>query len=93
MDKQTVLKVARLARLKVTEDEADQLAGQLSGIFKWVEQLGAINTDGVEPMTSVVDQMAYRRPDKVTDGNRQAEIVANAPESAEGFFVVPKVVE
>ncbi len=93
MDKQTVLKVARLARLKVADDQADELAVRLGGIFKWIEQLAEVNTDGVEPMTSVVKQPTYRRPDAVTDGNRQAEIVANAPDSAEGFFVVPKVVE
>lgn len=93
MDKATVLKVARLARLRVEESAADQLAVQLGGILKWIEQLNEVNTDGVEPMISVVNQPAYRRPDKVTDGNRQSDIVANAPESAEGFFVVPKVVE
>ena len=93
MDKQTVLKVARLARLKITEDRAQELAGNLSGIFKWIEQLDEVDTKGVEPMTSVVKQKAFRRPDAVTDGNRQAEILLNAPESAEGFFVVPKVVE
>lgn len=93
MDKQTVLKVARLARLKVADGQADELAAKLSGIFKWIEQLNEVNTDGVEPMTSVVKQPTYRRPDAVTDGNRQADIVANAPDSAEGFFVVPKVVE
>jgi aspartyl-tRNA(Asn)/glutamyl-tRNA(Gln) amidotransferase subunit C len=93
MDKQTVLKVARLARIKVADNQADELAVRLGGIFKWIEQLSEVNTDGVEPMVSVVHQPTYRRPDAVTDGNRQAEIVANAPDSAEGFFVVPKVVE
>jgi len=93
MDKQTVLKVARLARLKVTDGEADELAVKLDGIFKWIEQLNEVDVKGVEPMTSVVKHQAYRRLDEVTDGNRQADIVANAPESAEGFFVVPKVVE
>lgn len=93
MDKQTVIKVAKLARLKVTDDQAEALATNLGGIFKWIEQLNEVKTDGVEPMTSVVQQAAYRRPDVVTDGHRQADITANAPESAEGFFVVPKVVE
>lgn len=93
MDKQTVLKVARLARIKLADDKADEMAGKLGGILKWIEQLNEVNIDGVEPMVSVVQQAAFRRPDAVTDGNRQDDIVANAPESAEGFFVVPKVVE
>ncbi len=93
MDKQTVLKVARLARLKIDDARAEALAVDLGGIFKWIEQLNEVNVEGVQPMTSVVKQAAYRRPDEVTDGNKQADIVANAPESAEGFFVVPKVVE
>jgi aspartyl-tRNA(Asn)/glutamyl-tRNA(Gln) amidotransferase subunit C len=93
MDKQTVLKVARLARLKIDDTKAEALAKDLGGIFKWIEQLNGVKTDGVEPMTSVTAHKAYRRPDEVTDGNKQADIIANAPESAEGFFVVPKVVE
>lgn len=93
MDKQTVLKVAGLARLKITDERAEELAVNLGGLFKWIEQLDAVDTKGVEPMTSVVKHLAYRRPDEVTDGHRQAEIVANAPDSAEGFFIVPKVVE
>lgn len=93
MDKQTVLKVARLARLKIDDARAETLANNLQGLFKWIDQLQEVNTDGVEPMTSVSGQSAYRRPDVITDGNKQADILANAPESAEGFFVVPKVVE
>lgn len=93
MDKKTVLKVAKLARLKIDEARAETLAVDLGGIFKWIEQLNAVNTDGVEPMTSVVSIGAWRRPDVVTDGHKADDIVKNAPESAEGFFVVPKVVE
>ena len=93
MDKQTVLKVARLARLKIDDARAEALAEDFTGLFKWIEQLDEVDTKGVEPMTSVGGQKAYRRPDEVTDGNKQHEIVANAPEAAEGFFVVPKVVE
>ena len=93
MDKQTVLKVAKLARLKIDDARAEVLATDLGGIFKWIEQLNEVKTDGVEPMTSVVKQAAWRRPDEITDGNRQADIVANAPETVDGFFVVPKVVE
>ncbi|MDB5477693.1 MAG: gatC [Alphaproteobacteria bacterium] len=93
MDKQTVLKVAKLARLKIDDERAEVLAADLGGIFKWIEQLNEVDTNGVEPMTSVGGQKAFRRPDVVTDGNKQAEIMRNAPDSAEGFFVVPKVVE
>lgn len=93
MDKQTVLKVARLARLQLSEARAEALTKDLSGIFKWIEQLNAIDTSGIEPMASVIATPAYRRPDVVTDGNKQADIVANAPETEDGYFVVPKVVE
>jgi aspartyl-tRNA(Asn)/glutamyl-tRNA(Gln) amidotransferase subunit C len=93
MDKQLVLKVAKLARLKIDEARAEALATDLGGIFKWIEQLNEVNTDGVEPMTSVVQQKAFLRPDVVTDGHKQPDVTANAPETAEGFFVVPKVVE
>lgn len=93
MDKQTVLKVAKLARLKIDETRADEMATGLSGLFKWIDQLQEVNTDGVEPMTSVSNQKAFRRPDVVNDGHKQADVLANAPEAAEGFFVVPKVVE
>lgn len=93
MDKQTVLKVAKLARLKIADDKAEMLAEDFTGLLKWIEQLNEVNTDGVKPMTSVSGQKAYRRPDVITDGNKQQEIVANAPATAEGFFIVPKVVE
>lgn len=93
MDKQTVLKVAKLARLKLDDARADEMANSLSGLFKWIDQLQEVNTDGVEPMTSVSGQKAFRRADVITDGNKQADVLANAPEAKEGFFVVPKVVE
>lgn len=93
MDKQTVLKVANLARLHIDDEKAQALAGDFTNLLKWIEQLDEVDTNGITPMTSVSGQKAYRRPDIVTDGNKQAEIVANAPDAAEGFFVVPKVVE
>lgn len=93
MDKQTVQKVAKLARLKINDDRAEALAKDLSGIFKWIAQLDEVDVTGIEPMTSVSGQQAYRRPDVVNDGNKRDDILANAPEEAEGFFVVPKVVE
>lgn len=93
MDKQTVLKVAKLARIKLDDAGADDMAKKLSGLFNWIDQLQAVNTDGIEPMTNVSGQAAFRRQDIITDGDKQADILANAPESKEGFFVVPKVVE
>lgn len=93
LDKDTVAKIARLSRISVTEEEKERLAGELNQILQWVEQLGEVQTDGVEPMTSVVAQNLRMREDAVTEGGCQEDVLKNAPESAEGFFVVPKVVE
>lgn len=93
IDTDTVRKVARLARLSLREDELAPLAAELNGILGWVEQLGEVDVTGVEPMTSVTPMALKRRSDEVTDGNRQADILANAPDAREGFFTVPKVVE
>lgn len=93
MDKATVKKVATLARLAITEEQADKLAPQLGGLLKWVEQLSEVNTDNVAPLASVVNMEMELRADKVTDGHIQSDVLANAPEAMEGFFVVPKVVE
>jgi len=93
IDKQTVQKVANLARLKITDEEADRYGPQLSGIINFVEQLNEVDTDNVEPLASPVDITLRLREDKVTDGNIQKDVLANAPEELEGFFVVPKVVE
>jgi aspartyl-tRNA(Asn)/glutamyl-tRNA(Gln) amidotransferase subunit C len=93
IDISTVRKVARLARLRTTEAEAQVLSGELSNILKMIEQLNEVNTDGVEPMTSVIEMQMPEREDKVTDGGIAEKILANAPEKTAGFFVVPKVVE
>ena len=93
LDKATVRNIANLARLEVPDDELDHLAGELSNILTFVEQLAEVNTDGVAPMTSVVHLELPRRPDAVTDGDCQDKVLANAPEQRDGFFVVPKVVE
>ncbi len=93
LDKETVRKIATLARIKVDEDALEPLAGELNNILGWVEQLSEVDTEGVPPMTSVVATEAYQRPDRVTDGDKVEEILANAPEEAQGFFVVPKVIE
>lgn len=93
IDKNTVGKIARLARIKVTEEEKEVLTGELSSILKMIEELNAVDTEGVEPMTSVVQMQMHARPDEVTDGAIPEKILANAPEQTAGFFVVPKVVE
>lgn len=93
VDKDTVAKIAKLARIRVSEEQQAALAGELSNILGWVEQLGELNTEGVAPMTSVVAMKPTLREDKVTDGRCSDKILANAPEPAHGFFAVPKVVE
>ena len=93
IDKATVAKIATLARIKVPEAEQETLAGELSNILGWVEQLAEVDTDDVRPMTSVVDTEPVLRADEVTDGDRRDEVTANAPAPAHGFFTVPKVVE
>lgn len=93
LDKATVAHIATLARIKVSDSDLDHLAGELSQILGWIEQLGEVDTTGVEPMTSVVHMDLPRRADVVTDGNIRDKVLANAPEPAHGFFTVPKVVE
>jgi aspartyl-tRNA(Asn)/glutamyl-tRNA(Gln) amidotransferase subunit C len=93
VDLQTVKRVAHLARIAVTEEEATQMAGELNAILGFVEQLGEVDVSGVEPMTSVMPLAMRQRADVVTDGDKAAEIVANAPATDENFFLVPKVVE
>ena len=93
VDTDTVRRVARLARIAVEEKELAPLAGELNSILDWVEQLGEVDVDGVEPMTSVTPMVLKQREDVVTDGDRQDDILLNAPDSREGFFAVPKVVE
>jgi aspartyl-tRNA(Asn)/glutamyl-tRNA(Gln) amidotransferase subunit C len=93
VDKETVRRIARLARLAVPESRLDAMAGELNGIFQWVEMLGEVDVAGVAPMTSVVAQKLKWRADTVTDGGAADALMANAPEGEDHFFVVPKVVE
>ncbi len=93
IDIDTARKVAKLARIRVEEGDLPKLAGELSGILTFMEQLNEVDVEGVEPMVSVTPMRLKRRADVVTDGNRQAEILSNAPDAREGFFAVPKVVE
>jgi aspartyl-tRNA(Asn)/glutamyl-tRNA(Gln) amidotransferase subunit C len=93
VDKDTVRRIARLARIALEEERVEPMVNELNGIFAWVEQLGEVNVEGVEAMTSVVAQKLKMREDKVTAGGNAAAITANAPASEDNFFVVPKVVE
>ncbi|MCB1437779.1 MAG: Asp-tRNA(Asn)/Glu-tRNA(Gln) amidotransferase subunit GatC [Rhodobiaceae bacterium] len=93
VDEATVRRIARLARIAVNDEEAHRLQGELSVILDWVEQLGEVDTAGVEPMTSVIPMVMKKRDDVVSDGAKADDVVANAPVSEDHFFVVPKVVE
>lgn len=99
LDRTTVAKIARLARIKVKPEELDGLAGELNGMLTWVEQLQQVNVDGVEPMTGTVVAEGAKgaglrmREDEVNDGGQRDKVLANAPRSAAGFFAVPKVIE
>ena len=93
IDKDTARKVAHLARIAVKEEDLPKLAGELSAVLAFMEQLNEVDVDGIEPMTTVTPMRLKRRQDVVSDGNIQAQILKNAPDAREGFFAVPKVVE
>lgn len=93
VDLQTVKRVARLARIAVSEEDAERMTGELNAILGFVEQLNEVDVSGVEPMTSVTPMEMKKRQDVVTDGGKADDIVANAPATEENFFLVPKVVE
>jgi aspartyl-tRNA(Asn)/glutamyl-tRNA(Gln) amidotransferase subunit C len=93
VDEATVRRIARLARIKITDAEAKGLVKELSGILNWVEQLDEVDTSAVEPMTRVVPIELKKREDVVSDGGIAADILKNAPMAEDGFFVVPKIVE
>ncbi len=93
LSKDDVRKIAYLARIRVPEERLEPLAGELNNIVGWVEQLQEVDTNGVEPMTSVVDIETPMRDDVVTDGNVTEKVLANAPDRNDAFFGVPKVVE
>lgn len=91
--KDDVRKVARLSRIAVDDSRLETLAGELNGILGWIDQLNEVDVDGVEPMTSVVEASLPMREDNVTDGEKPDQVLANAPKTEDGFFVVPKAVE
>ncbi|MCZ6721095.1 MAG: Asp-tRNA(Asn)/Glu-tRNA(Gln) amidotransferase subunit GatC [Alphaproteobacteria bacterium] len=92
LDKATVLHIARLARIALGADEVEPLAAELSSILAWIEELNEVDTEAVAPMTSVVEMRLPRRADEVTDGAPVENVIRNAPEKSDSFFVVPKVV-
>jgi len=93
VDALTVHRIAHLARIAVKETEVPHLQGELNAILAFVEQLSEVNVEGVEPMTSVIPMEMKKRPDVINDGDIADDIVRNAPETENHFFLVPKVVE
>jgi aspartyl-tRNA(Asn)/glutamyl-tRNA(Gln) amidotransferase subunit C len=93
VDKQTVQRIAKLARIALDETQAVAMEQELNALLSWVEQLSELNVEGVAPMTSVVEQRLKMRDDVVTDGGYAEDLMKNAPQSEGHFFVVPKVVE
>ena len=93
VDTATVRHIARLARLQMSDAEVAAMVPELNNILGWVEQLGEVDTDGVEPLTAVIDLKLRLRDDVVTDGDVRGEVLANAPDAQHGFFAVPKVIE
>jgi len=85
--------IARLARIAMSDEELERLVPELNAIIGWVEQLGEVNTDGVEPLTAVIEQKLRLRDDVVADGDCRDAVLANAPNAQHGFFAVPKVIE
>jgi aspartyl-tRNA(Asn)/glutamyl-tRNA(Gln) amidotransferase subunit C len=93
VDQNTVRKIAHLARIRVGEEALPRLETELNSILKWIEMLNEVNTDGVEPLTSVVAMHMKMRDDVVSDGQIATTVTANAPRADDSFFMVPKVVE
>jgi aspartyl-tRNA(Asn)/glutamyl-tRNA(Gln) amidotransferase subunit C len=93
VDTKQVRHIAKLARIAMSDGEIDALVPELNAIIGWVEQLGEVDTEGVEPLTAVIDQKLRLRDDIVSDGDCRDAVLANAPEGQHGFFAVPKVIE
>ena len=93
VDSAAVRRIAHLARIAVADDEVEHLKGELNAMLAFVEQLSEVDVKGVEPMTSVTPMAMKKRADIVTDGDNAEAVLKNAPETADNFFLVPKVVE
>jgi aspartyl-tRNA(Asn)/glutamyl-tRNA(Gln) amidotransferase subunit C len=85
--------IAKLARIALSEEELERIGPELNNILGWIEQLGEVDTDGVEPLATVIDQKMRLREDVVDDGDVRDKVLANAPDAQHGFFAVPKVIE
>ena len=98
VDKETVAKIANLARIKMGDDELERMVPELNGILNWVEQLGEVDVSGIAPMSAVIPNTLRLRDDEVdvdpkTGGGKRDDVLANAPAAEHGFFAVPKVIE
>ncbi len=98
VDKETVAKIANLARIKMGDDELERMVPELNGILNWVEQLGEVDVSGIAPMSAVIPNSLRLRDDEVdvdpkTGGGKRDDVLANAPAAEHGFFAVPKVIE
>ncbi len=93
VDTQQVRHIAKLARIAMSDAEVEAMVPELNNILGWVEQLGEVDTEGVEPLTAVIDQKLRLRDDAVTDGDCREAVLSNAPAAEHGFFAVPKVIE
>lgn len=93
VDTATVRRIAGLARIAVSDAEAEAMVPELNNILGWIEQLGEVDTSGVIPMTAVIANTLRLRDDVVTDGDVRDAVLANAPQAEHGFFAVPKVIE
>ncbi len=93
VDTATVKKVASLARIAISDSDAERLAPELNNILGWIEQLGEVDTSNVEPTTAVIPNTLRLREDVVTEGKQRDAVLQNAPQGEHGFFTVPKVVE
>jgi aspartyl-tRNA(Asn)/glutamyl-tRNA(Gln) amidotransferase subunit C len=93
VDAATVRKIAGLARIAITDDEADAMVPELNNILGWIEQLQEVDTSEIAPMTAVIPNTLRLREDAVTDGDIRDKVLANAPQAEHGFFAVPKVIE
>ena len=93
VDQDTVRRIARLARIRIADEDVAVYEAELNQILHWIEQLNAVDVEGVEPLTSVVEMDMKQRDDEVTDGECPDDVLANAPAAQDNYFVVPKVVE
>ena len=93
LDTNTINKIAKLARIKLSEEEAKDLLKDMNSILDWVEQLNEVNTDSIEPLANISSSILPQRKDESSDLNSSDEILQNSPDKLEGYFAVPKVVE